>query len=58
MSDFHAKLYPKAFKTNILEPSLSIKDPLSIEPFESLDTEGVFLFLYLTFEVEDLYDTT
>ena len=36
------------------------KDPLSIEPFESLYTEGVsfvIVSLLLTFEVEDLHDT-
>ena len=29
-----------------------------MEPFESLYTEGVNHFLYLTFEVEDLHDAT
>ena len=29
-----------------------------MEHFESLYTEGVYHFLYLTFEVEDLHDIT
>ena len=48
----------EALAVHIFSYDLKFIDPLSIEPFESLDTEGVYHFLYLTFEVEDLHDIT
>ena len=51
------KFLPYSFSSTNCKYYLKGIDPLSIEPFESLYTEGKS-FLHLTFKVEDLHDTT